>query len=73
MRTPYIRKDILYTLRRKEDAKGIGMFQSSCEDFSHCKGRARCTERCLIPKLRYMSLSVNSKEIEKIIARLDKE
>lgn len=59
--------DLLYSGRYPE---AIHSFRTTCEKYTNCEKISECTERCLLPKLRYMTLSNEDNKLDIIISDL---
>lgn len=70
MRKTEIGTEVLALLYAGRYAEAVHSFQKTCDEFSHCENISECLQRCLIPKLRYMSLLSEDKKIEKIVTDL---
>lgn len=70
MRKTEIDPETLELLYAAHYAEAVHSFKITCDKFPDCENILECCQRCLIPKLRYVSLSSNNREIERIIADL---
>ncbi len=70
MRITDIDSKTLEFLLKGRYIEAIQSFKTACDLFDGCESISDCCQRCLIPKLRYMSLSNNDKNIDIIITEL---
>lgn len=70
MRTSEIEVKTLELLYAGQYQEAIDSFKTTCEKYENCAKSSECTARCLIPKLRYLSLSQEENILEIIISDL---
>lgn len=70
MRKTEIGTETLELLYAGRYAEAVHLFKTTCDKFPLCENALECLQRCLVPKLRYMSLFNDNEKIEKIITGL---
>ncbi|MCF8474191.1 MAG: hypothetical protein K9G26_05775 [Emcibacter sp.] len=72
MRKSIISKDILLSLQNGHLDEAVKKF-ITCEEADNCENIKNCVDRCFIPKLRYMALSLRNPEFDNFAEYLEKK
>lgn len=70
MRVSKIENETFNLLYASRYIEAVNAFRETCNGNSECEHNSDCLHRCLIPKLRYMSLTDNNDRVDQIIADL---
>lgn len=70
MRKTELETETLELLLDRRYVEGVNSFRTTCDKTTDCKYVLDCLQRCLIPKLRYISLSNGEKGLEIVISEL---